>query len=86
MSNEWNIVGLPDKESLPKEDIIVRYNGSNYNWTQATTGDNPTGGKIILSDIYTWIREYPQHYDFTDTLESGYAYWMYAYYNCTLFY
>ena len=83
-ASEWNIVGLPSNESLLKEDIVIRYNGIDYNWTQATTDDNPTGGPIILSDVYTWLR-IPQYYGFTDMLQPGYGYWMYAYYNCTLF-
>jgi len=80
---EWNIVGIPNNDSLSKEDFIIKYDGVFYNWSQATTSDNPTGGPIIMYFIYTWLRT-PQCYDFADTIQQGYAYWMYAYCNCTL--
>ncbi len=83
LSVDWNIVGLPDDESLAKEDIIVTYDGSDYNWTQATTNDNPTGSPILLSFVYDWDRD-GQSYGFTDTLSPGFGYWMLSYYDCTL--
>ena len=82
----WNIIGLPNIESLPKEDLIIHYNGVDYNWSDATTNNNPTGGPIILGYIYNWNRSIPQHYDLVDVLEPGYGYQMYAYYTCSLHY
>jgi len=84
LSVQWNVIGLPDDDSIPKEMLVVRYLGTDYNWTQATTDDNPTGGPIVLQYLYNWKRTYPQGYDFAVTLQLGYAYWMYAYYECTL--
>ena len=83
LASEWNIVGIPKNDSLSKEDFIIKYDEVFYNWSQATTGDNPTGSPIIMYFIYTWLRT-PQYYDFTDILQPGYGYWMYAYYDCTL--
>ena len=82
----WNIIGLPNTESLPKEDLIVRYNDVDYNWTDATTNNNPTGGPIILEFIYNWSRNPPQHYELTDVFDPGYGYQMYAFHNCSLYY
>jgi len=83
LKEDWNIVSLPFNQTVDKEDIIVTYDGSDYNWTQATTNDNPTSGPILLSFVYDWDRT-GQSYGFTDTLHPGFGYWMLAYYNCTL--
>jgi len=79
----WNIVGPPFDEPLVKTRLVVGYNGTDYNWTQATTNANPTGGPLVLGFIYGWSRS-GQSYDDSTTLYPGYAYWMYAYYDCIL--
>ena len=79
----WNIIGLPHDTSLSKEDLIVDYNETHYNWTQATTNDNPTGVPLILRSIYNWSRPF-QNYDMSDILAPGEGYWLYAYHTCTL--
>ena len=80
---EWNIVGIPKNDSVSKEDFIIKYDEVFYNWSQATTSDNPTGSPIIMYFIYTWLRT-PQCYDLADIIQPGYGYWIYAYCNCTL--
>jgi len=80
----WNLMGLPNDVPLPNEDLIVRYNGIDYSWENATTNNNPTGGQLILGYIYYWNASTPQHYDLSDVFEPGYGYWMYAYRECTL--
>ena len=80
---EWNFISLPFNQSVNTEDIIVNYLGIDYNWSQATTSDNPTGSPIIMYFIYTWLRT-PQCYDSADMIQPGYGYWIYAYCNCTL--
>ena len=79
----WNIIGLPTNEPLSKTSLSVIYDGEVYNWTQATTNQNPTNSPLILSFIYDWIRS-NQIYEPTDSLNPGYAYWMYAYEACIL--
>jgi VCBS repeat-containing protein len=86
MLTTWNIVGLPNIEKLPKQDLYVRYNGEFYSWVNATTNNNPTGGPIILGFIYNWSRSPPQNYELTNTFNPGYGYQMYAYYNCSIYY
>jgi parallel beta-helix repeat protein len=83
LSTQWNCMSLPFNQTIHKENISVRYNGTEYNWIQATTNDNPTNEPIILEFLYTWNRT-NQGYDFADTLEPGYGYWVYAYQPCTL--
>jgi hypothetical protein len=81
---KWNIVGVPAGVSINKTTLIVRYNNADYNWTQATTNNNPTGGPLILKDIFGWNRNTPQGYIIANTLDAGYCYWIYAYYQCAL--
>jgi hypothetical protein len=83
LSTLWNIIGLPDDTSLIKQHLLVRYEGVDYNWTQATTSNNPTGSPLILGFIYGWGRS-GQSYQLSDSFAPGYAYWMYAYHNCLL--
>jgi len=83
LKQDWNLVGLPYNISLAKEDIIVEYNGTDYAWHNATTTDNDLGEPIILGFIYDWLRDY-QSYSFSDYLNPGYGYWMYAHYNCKI--
>jgi len=79
----WNLVGIPYNTSLKKTDINVYYNGDLYNWTEATTDNNPTGEPIILGSVFGWDGVY-QKYELTDTFMPGYGYWMYAYHGCAL--
>ena len=77
---KWNIIGLPyNNTSVAKEDLVIYYMGVNYTWQQATTGSDP----IILGFVYGWNSN-TQNYVLSDYLNSGYGYWMYAYYDCIL--
>jgi len=71
-------------QPLSKTSLIVTYNGVNYDWTQATTNQNPTGGPIIMKDLFGWNRNTPQGYVLSDTLTPGDSYWVYTYYDCVL--
>jgi hypothetical protein len=83
LSPQWNVVGMPDEESVGQDNLMIQYNGTEYNWSQATTSNNPTGGPLILGFIYNWTRN-SQAYVLSNTLIPGYGYWMYAYHDCTL--
>ena len=83
LSTQWNVVGVPGEESVSEENLMIQYNGTEYNWSQATTSDNPTGSPLILGFIYNWTRS-SQAYMLSDTLTPGYSYWMYAYKQCVL--
>lgn len=79
LTGGWNIVGLPDDEPVNKYSLMVNYDGTDYNWWEAVDDG------IILGFIYGWDRN-TQNYEVSDTFDPGYGYWMYAYYDCTLFY
>ena len=81
LKDNWNIMGLPDNETLAKEDLIVQYNGQNYTWSEATSDNNAAGEPLILHYIYDWNNN---QYMLSSTFTPGEGYWMYAYYNCTL--
>ena len=81
LSDEWNFISLPLNQTINKEKILINYNGTDYNWTQATTNENPTGSPIILPFLYTWDR-INQNYNFSDKFYPGYGFWMYSYNSC----
>jgi hypothetical protein len=77
LSEHWNLVSLPVNEPVYKENVIINYLGVNYTWQQAV--DNST----ILSFIYKWDVS-NQNYESADIFLPGESYWMYAYFNCTI--
>ena len=83
LNETWNSIGIPSVQTVNLTDIIVHYNDADYNWTEATTNANPTGGPIVDKNIFGWNRP-GQNYQLKDILEPGYAYWMWAYYDCIL--
>ena len=84
LKTKWNIVGVPAGVSLNETALIVRYDNVDYNWTEATTNDNPSGGPLILKFIYGWDRVTSEGYFISTTLDAGYCYWIYAYQQCEL--
>jgi hypothetical protein len=79
----WNIMGIPYDLPVDKNTLIISYNGTDYNWTEAI---DPANGPLVDTFIFGWNRGGPsgQTYQAVDTLEPGYSYWMYAYYPCIL--
>jgi len=77
LETNWNIVSIPDDQPINKEDIFVEYSGSDYTWDEAVTNG------YINDNVFGWDRT-GQSYNFADTFMSGYSYWIYAYYTCTL--
>ena len=75
---DWNIIGLPDDEAIPKTDLIITYSGSDYTWGEATSTNNPTGFPMIDTNIFGWLDAY-QTYDLNDTINPVEAYLLYAY-------
>ena len=73
----WTVIGSSCDYPLEKESIIVNHNGTDYNWTDAVTAG------IINDYVFGWDRS-GQSYNFADTFIPGYAYWLYAYQECTL--
>ena len=79
----WNLIGLPDNGSVWKTDLIVEYNGHDYSWYEATTGNNEMGEPLVLSFIYAWD-DGSHQYQLTDVLHPGHGYWMYGFYECVI--
>ena len=79
----WNTFGLPFDESLVTLDLTVIYDDIEYNWTDATTNNNPTGSPIIDANIFSWLT-IPQSYQLTSLLSPEDAYWIFAYQHCIL--
>jgi len=77
LSTDWNLVGLPYDEPVAKDNLTIYYDGTDYNWTEAVDSS------IIIGFIYNW-NETGQNYEFTDVLNPGEGYWVYAYYECIL--
>jgi hypothetical protein len=80
---QWNVIGIPFNDPVEQDNLLIWYNGTAYNWSQATTTSNPTGSPLILGFLYNWTRP-SQAYTLSPTLQPGYAYWMYAYKSCIL--
>jgi len=78
LKENWNIVGLPNNIPENKSDILVNYDGIDYSWSDAVSSG------IINDNIFGW-NDVGQGYTFSDMFEPGYAYWMYTYYDCTLY-
>jgi hypothetical protein len=82
IEQKWNTMGIPYDQSVDKTNLTIQYNGTDYSWTEAI---DPANGPLIDSFIFGWNRgPSGQIYQAVDTLEPGYSYWMYAYYDCTL--
>ena len=83
LNKNWSLIGLPYDTTIDKENLIIHYNVTDYNWTQATTNDNEEEEPLILRFIYGWDTS-SQFYTFRNGLVPGYGYWMFAYHECTL--
>ena len=81
LNQKWNIIGVPSLQTTNLSDLIVNYLDTDYNWTEAT---DPVNGPIVDPNVYGWSRIMHMYIPVADTLEPGYAYWMYAYEDCTL--
>jgi len=82
-TNNWNFISLPLNQSVEKNDLIIRYDGTNYSWDEAIDPMN----LFIDPVIFSWNRN-SQTYNYmigdSIVLEPGYGYWIYAYENCEL--
>jgi len=76
IKTKWNLISISCYENMPKNNIIIRNNSIEYNWTTAVNEG------IILDYIYKWNTT--TGYDDTSTLEPGLGYWIWTYYDCEL--
>lgn len=75
--NNWNFISLPFNQSVDKNDLIINYDGTDYNWNDAVMMG------YVNNYIFGWNRT-SQYYSFADIIEPGYGYWLYAGDNCEM--
>ena len=74
----WNIISAPYYDSIAKENITVYYDDESHTWSEAIDDG------YILGFLYNFNRTSQSYDGFSDSLEPGYGYWIWAYNNCTL--
>ena len=84
INTEWNIVGAPTAAPIEKADVLACYDGVMYNWTEATTINNPTGNPLIDGNVFSW-NSTSQSYAFGDVFLPGCAYWLYSFEDIELY-
>jgi len=71
INKDWNLISLPFNQTTDKQDILIWHNENLYTWQDAVASN------LVNDYIFGWDRA-TQSYTFTDTLEPGNGYWMYA--------
>ena len=79
LQDQWNLITVPVNASIAKDQITIRNNSIDYNFTEAVNH------RIIVGTIFGWDRE-NQTYFIANNLgfEPGKGYWLWAYYPCSL--
>jgi hypothetical protein len=78
----WNAMGVTKDQNVDLIELIVNYDGVDYNWLESI---NPSNGPILDPNIYGWDTTYGMYVPVVDNLKSGNSYWIYAYEDCILF-
>ncbi len=73
----WNLFGLPFDQTVDKVDVVVRYDNVDHTWNEAVTDG------IVVNFVYGWNAAI-QSYQFANTFNPGYGYWLFAYQPCRL--
>ena len=73
----WNLVSVRYDATIDKENLIVFYDESKYNWIDAVNMG------IINDYIFKWDA-INQMYNFASTTDSSFGYWIFAYEPCQL--
>jgi len=81
LNQTWNIIGIPQLESVNLTDLIVQCGGTDYSWEEAI---DPLNGPIVDPNVYGWDSILARYEAVSDMMEPGYAYWIYAYEDCEL--
>lgn len=77
LKKDWNSVGINSNQTINFSDLIVNYNGTDYNWMDAVNLS------IINNYVFGWDRT-SQSYTFNDKFKPGYCYWFNTLQQCTL--
>lgn len=83
LQQKWNTIGIKGNKTIDNTMLLIRYNNSFYNWTEATTADNPTNAPLIDPNFFGW-NSINQYYSISSQLNPGESYWVYVYTQCEL--
>ena len=78
----WNLMGNPHLQDHDITLLLFDYQGTYYNWTKATTNNNPTNNPIINPYLFGWHPN--QYYEFITEFVPGKSYWIYAFTQCDM--
>jgi len=79
LQDQWNLITVPVNASIAKDQIIIRNNSIDYNFTEAVNHG------IIVGTLFGWDRENQTYFIANDLgFEPGKGYWLWAYYPCSL--
>ena len=79
LQHQWNLITVPVNASIAKDQITVRNNSIDYNFTEAVNH------RIIVGTLFGWDRENQTYFIANDLgFEPGKGYWLWAYYSCSL--
>jgi len=79
LQDQWNLITMPVNASIAKDQITIRNNSIDYNFTEAVNH------KIIVGTFFGWDRENQTYYIANNLgFETGKGYWLWAYYPCSL--
>jgi len=79
LQDQWNLITVPVNASIAKDQITIRNNSIDYNFTEAVNHG------IIVGTLFGWDRENQTYYIANNLgFEPGKGYWLWAYYPCSL--
>ncbi len=77
LEEKWNFVSVPFNQTIEKSLMNISYDGETYDWLSSVSNG------YVNDYIFGWNR-LSQSYFFSDTLQPGYGYWIYAFEPCDL--
>jgi hypothetical protein len=83
MSMNWNCFGIPSSTTVDLSDLLIDYDGDEYNWSEATTTNNPTSSPFLDATMFYWDSSM-QRYGIATKIEPSFGYWSYSYQDLTL--
>ncbi len=77
VSPGWNLISIPFNQTIPKTNLTIIANNTEYSW------NNATSLSLISEYVFGWNRTY-NYYTFANDLVPGYGYWLYSSVNASL--
>ncbi len=77
VSPGWNLISIPFNRTIPKTNLTIISNNTEYSWSNATSN-------LLISEyIFGWNRTF-NSYTFANDLVPGYGYWLYSNVNASI--